>query len=119
MNVIYDDASSHEGRLSIYNAMMEAYKAGNKDEFWRLNELLPAVVNDLMDHEMRYKIGRVIRLADNQGDQDVRFRLNEIRPMPTFILETIKRQEGLEGLFRYGYNLAEAEVEHGKQWLER
>ncbi|WP_461257023.1 hypothetical protein [Treponema sp. R80B11-R83G3] len=53
------------------------------------------------------------------GDRDGYSRLIRSIPMPPYLAKIYKEKVGVEPLITSGWNLSEAEVEFGKDWLSK
>ena len=53
------------------------------------------------------------------GDREGYIRLMKTTPMPPYIAKVIKEKVGADFLIKEGWNLAEAEVEFGHNWLSQ
>ena len=51
------------------------------------------------------------------GDREGYSRLTRSIPMPPYLAKIYKEKVGVDELLKAGYNLSEAEVEFGKDWL--
>ena len=55
----------------------------------------------------------------NSGDRDGYDRLMRTIPMPPYLAKIYKEKVGVEPLIKSGWNLSEAEVEFGPDWLNK
>ena len=53
------------------------------------------------------------------GDKEGASRLIRTSPLPPYIAKVIKEKVGVDYLLKSGWNLSEAEVEFGSDWLSR
>jgi hypothetical protein len=51
------------------------------------------------------------------GDEEGAMRLMKTAPMPPFLAKIMKEKVGVDYLINSGWNLSEAEVEFGPDWL--
>ena len=51
------------------------------------------------------------------GDKEGFSRLIRTAPMPPYLAKVMKEKMGVDFLIKAGYNLSEAEVEFGPNWL--
>ena len=51
------------------------------------------------------------------GDQEGYSRVIRTAPMPPYLAKIMKEKMGADFLIKGGYNLSEAEVEFGRNWL--
>jgi len=61
------------------------------------------------------KAFELIDAGDNEGG----FRLMKTAPMPPYLAKVMKEKVGVDYLVNGGWNLSEAEVEFGPDWLSR
>ena len=53
------------------------------------------------------------------GDEEGASRLIRTAPMPSYLAKIYKEKVGVEELIKGGWNLSEAEVEFGVDWLSK
>ena len=71
----------------------------------------------MMTIEEKLDIGcRAVELK-NAGDRDGYTRLLRTIPMPPYLAKLMKEKMGADFLINGGWNLSEAEVEFGSNWL--
>ena len=51
------------------------------------------------------------------GNKEEAMKLRRTIPLSPHLAQIIKKQQGADFLIKYGYNLAEAEIEYGSGWL--
>ena len=61
---------------------------------------------------------RALDLLD-AGDREGYRRLIRTSPMPPYLAKVMKVKMGADYLIKGGWNLSEAEIEFGKDWLNR
>lgn len=61
---------------------------------------------------------RALDLLD-AGDKEGYSRLIRTVPMPPYLAKIYKEKVGIEHLIKGGWNLSEAEVEFGSNWLNK
>ena len=54
---------------------------------------------------------------EDAGQNEEAQALRRTVPIPPYLAKFIKENQGADFLIKYGYNLAEAEVEYGSGWL--
>ena len=76
-----------------------------------------AVVHKLMTEQEKADIVmRSIKLQE-AGKEEEALELRTTIPLPPYMAKFIKDKMGVDFLINNGYNLAEAEVEYGQDWL--
>jgi hypothetical protein len=74
---------------------------------------------ELMTLDEKYEIMGKARELELAGDKEGANRLYKTAPIPPFLAKIMKEKVGVDYLLNSGWNLSEAEVAFGSNWLDR
>jgi hypothetical protein len=75
--------------------------------------------NTIMSLDEKLDLGiRVIEL-EKQGKLEEAAKLTRQMPLPPYMAKWAKKRMGVDFLKQGGWNLSEAEVEYGQDWLDK
>jgi hypothetical protein len=72
-----------------------------------------------MSQDDRAEINRKSRELREAGKYEEAMTVSKTRPLSPYLAKILKEKVGVDYLRKSGWNLAEAEAEFGRDWLDR